>query len=80
MAFKWVDGFKPGLHCTEIIHHVRNELAELPPRGQRHPRAPYVCADCLQRVLKGIAQSDAAKRGVETRRQRGGKRAPRRAQ
>lgn len=75
----WPKGFTPGKHCTDVSHHVKNELADLPARLHRDDtgRPLYVCNGCLQKTLLGLRRSAAAKRGVETRRRLGGKRAPR---
>jgi hypothetical protein len=68
LTFRPVPGFIPGQHCTQVEHHVKGELALLPPPHERHPDARYVCAACLPRVLKWKARSDAAKRGTRLQR------------
>lgn len=74
-----VAGFIPGKHCTEASHIVKNELAALPSvlHQDSKGRKLYCCDACLPNILAWLRRSDAAKRGVETRRKAKGKRAPR---
>ena len=77
--FTWLQGFIPGRHCTEICHHTAGELVDLPPTLHRdlRNRPLYCCDACYPRVFAGLKRSEAAFRGVATRRRNGGKRAPR---
>lgn len=77
--FEWVKGFTPGLHCTEICHNVKGELALLPvplhPDPYSH-RNLYCCDACYPSLVQWLKRSHAAYKGVATRRRKGGKRAP----
>ena len=54
--------FVPGKHCT------RCRWRELPPVSLRDSEFKYTCTHCLPEVKRGMARSRAAKRAVQTKR------------